>query len=88
LRGQMALTQGQIEEGLRHYVLAYAYFVRFSPDAIEKDVMVEYLYNDLRGVSLERQHQVLESVRTWIDQCGLGTEIGAFLEAQEALLGV
>lgn len=86
-RGQMAFAQGQLEKGLRHFVLAYAYFVRFSPEAVEKDTLVEYLYNHLRGASIERQQDVLESVQAWVEQYNLGVDVGSFLETLENLLG-
>lgn len=88
LRGQMAFARGELEEGLRHYVLAYAYFGRFSPDAREKDIMVEYLYNHLRGAPVERQRETLEAIRTWVSEHNLEVEVGPFVETQEALLGV
>jgi len=88
LRGQMAFAQGELEEGLRRYVLAYAYFGRFSPDAREKDIMVEYLYNHLRGAPVERQRETLEAIRTWVSEHNLEVEVGPFVETQEALLGV
>jgi len=88
LRGQMAFAQGQLEEGLRHYVLAYAYLVHFSPDATEKDTMVEYLYNHLRGVPVERQQEALETVRVWVHQYDLGVGVVSFVQTLEDLLGV
>jgi len=88
MRGQMAFAREQLEEGLEHYVLAYGYFVRFSPDAVEKETLIEYVYNHLRDVSLERQQEVLASVRTWVDKYRLGTEAGGFLKTLQDLLGV
>jgi tetratricopeptide (TPR) repeat protein len=87
-RGQMAFAQGQLEEGLRHYVLGYAYFVRFSPDAVEKDTLLEYLYNRLRDLSVERQQVLVESIRTWAQQYDTGVDIESFVQTLEDLLGV
>jgi tetratricopeptide (TPR) repeat protein len=87
-RGQMAFAQGELEEGLRHYVLGYAYFVRFSPDAVEKDTLLEYLYNRLRDLSVERQQALVASIRTWSQQYDIGVDIESFVQTLEDLLGV
>ncbi len=86
LRGQMALVEGQYEQGLQHYVLAYAYFMRFSPEAIEKGTMVEYLYHNLRQV--ENKQELVESVRDWIRQFDPAMGVESLVEILENLLGV
>jgi hypothetical protein len=88
LRGKMAFTQGRIGAGLQHYILAYAYYERFSPDAVEKEDMVESLYNYLYELPVEQQQQVLELARIWVGEHGLEMEVGALLETLDALLGV
>jgi tetratricopeptide (TPR) repeat protein len=87
-RGQMAFAQGQLEQGLQHYVLAYAYFARFSPDAVEKDTLLEYLYKHLRDLPAERQQALLESVRAWVGQYDPDTDVGSFVLTLDDLLGV
>jgi tetratricopeptide (TPR) repeat protein len=88
LRGEMAFTQEQFEQGLQHYVLAYAYFVRFSPDAVQKDDMLESLYIHLRDLPIERQQALVESVRAWTQEHDIGVDVGSFVEILESLLGV
>ena len=87
LRGQMSFEQGQLVKGLQHYILAYAYFVRFSPDAVEKDTMVEYLYNHLREAPVEQRRGALEDVRVWARLHSMGVDVEPFLEILGNLLG-
>jgi len=87
-RGQIAFDEGQLEKGVQHFVLAYAYFVRFSPQAVELDTMIEYLYNHLRDLHVDRQQQALESVRAWVDQYDLSVDVSVFLQTLGDLLGV
>jgi tetratricopeptide (TPR) repeat protein len=87
-RGQMAFAEGKVEEGLRHYMLAYAYLMRFSPDAVEKDVLLDYLYKRLRDMPVERQRALMESVRAWTKQHDMGVDISSFVQTLEDLLGV
>jgi tetratricopeptide (TPR) repeat protein len=85
LRGQMAFDQGAYEQGLQHYILAYAYFMRFSPDAIEKDTMVEYLYINLREI--ERKQDLVQSCCEWASEHDFGIDVNSFIQILEDLLG-
>ncbi len=87
-RAQMALTQGRLQEGLEHYMAAYAYLERFSPDAEEKDTMLQYLYNNLRDRPVDELRSLFKDVRTWLQQNDLGVDLTPFLETLESLLGV
>jgi len=84
----MAFAQGQPADGLRHFALAYAYFVRFSPDAVEVDTLVEYLYNHLRDLPLDSQRALMESVHTWVRQYDVGVDVSSFMQILGDLLGV
>jgi hypothetical protein len=88
LRGQMAFAQGQSEKGLQHYVLAYAYLARFSPDAVEKDTLLEYLYKRLRDLPIDRQQALMDSVRAWVHQYDPGVDVGSFVQTLDDLMGV
>ena len=87
-RGQISFARGQFTEGLRHFVLAYAYFVRFSPEAGEKDTLLEYLYTHLREFPIDRQRSLMVSVRTWVQEYDIGVDIYSFVQALESLIGV
>ncbi|HET89580.1 MAG TPA: tetratricopeptide repeat protein, partial [Chloroflexi bacterium] len=87
-RGQIAFDQGDSEIGIQHYVLAYVYFMRFSPDALEKYALVEYLYKRLHSLPVERQRVLMELIRMWAAQHNLGVDIGPFMEILESLVGV
>jgi len=88
LRGQMAFAAGEWQEGLQRNILAYAYFMRFSPDAVKKATMVEYLYKHLQGLSIERQETLVRGAYTWISTHKLGDDVVAFVEAISKLFGV
>lgn len=88
MRGQMAFAREQPEEGLKHYIMAYAYFVHFSPDAVEKDTLLEYLYRRLRDMPIEGQRALMASARSWGLQHDTGVDIGSFMQTLEDLLGV
>ncbi len=87
-RGKMALDQGDMEQGWKHYIHAYVYFTRFSKDSVEKDIMVEHLYTQLRGIPIEQQQTVLNAVNTWIMQNDFGVNVSEFVEMVQNLLGV
>ena len=88
LKGRNAFKQQQLTDGMKHYILAYAYFVHFSPDAVERDNMIEYLYNYMRDVSVDRQREILDKVRAWINQVDFGINVWEFVQDIANLLGV
>jgi tetratricopeptide (TPR) repeat protein len=87
-RGQMAFTRGDPEQGLQHYILAYAYLMHFSTDAVEKDTLLEYLYNRLRILPIERQQALLASISAWIQEHDTGVDVEPFVQTLKSLLGV
>jgi tetratricopeptide (TPR) repeat protein len=89
LRGRIAMSQGRMEEGIQHYLLAYAYFIRFSPEAVEKDILIEYLYYHLRPLSVEQQQALINSACVWGQQQKIpGVEVDLFAQTLKDLLGV
>ena len=87
-RGEMAFAQQQVEQGPQHYILAYAYFTYFSPDAMQKGTLIEYLYNHLHRLPVERQQTFLKSVRSWLQQYDTGVDISEFAGILKDLLGI
>jgi tetratricopeptide (TPR) repeat protein len=88
LRGDMAFAQEQFEAGLQHYTLAYAYFMRFSPEAVEKDKILESLYRHLRDLPVEHQQSLVEMVRRSIQQYDIGLGLDLLAGTLTDLLGV
>jgi tetratricopeptide (TPR) repeat protein len=89
LRGQMAFEeQGAFEGVLQHYLLADIYFKRFSPEAIERDKLVEYVYRRLRRLSIDDQRALLSYVGDWLADHDLTERARDFLDTIHALLGI
>ncbi len=88
LRGQLALADGKLEEYVQHFIIAYAYFMHFSVEAIEKATMVEYLYNHLLDEPLPRQQFLMETIRAWVAAHKFGVDVAPFVQALGDLLGV
>lgn len=88
LRGQLALADGKLEEYVQHFIIAYAYFVHFSAEAVEKATMVEYLYNHLLDEPLTRQQSLMETIRAWVAAHNFGVDVTPFVQTLGDLLGV
>lgn len=88
LKGANAFKEGLLTDGIKHYVLAYAYFVHFSADAVESDNMVEYLYNYMRSIPVDRQREVLDEVHAWVERTDVGVDVRGFVQNIVSLLGV
>ncbi len=88
LRGQLAWAEEKFEEYVQHFVIAYAYFVHFSAEAVEKATMVEYLYNHLFDQPLARQQALMNNIRIWVANHNFGVDVNPFIQALEDLLGV
>jgi tetratricopeptide (TPR) repeat protein len=97
LRGQIAFREGQssekesrkkCEEGLKHYALAYAYFTRFSPDAVHKETMLEYVFNHLRDITVEDRRAAFSAVSKWLGEQQLGIDTTSFVNDIAYLFGV
>lgn len=87
IKGRVALGQAQWVEGIKHDILAYAYFVHFSPESVESENMLEPLYNHLHDVSVNRQQEILDEVRAWAADTNFGVDVGSFIEDITSLLG-
>ena len=88
LRGQIAFEHDEREKGIEHYVLAYAYFARFSPDAVEKDMLLDYLYKRLRELPVDRQKALMDTLRERTAEYQTGVDVESFIRDLEDLLGV
>jgi tetratricopeptide (TPR) repeat protein len=88
LRGQMAFALGNWQDGLRHNVLAYTYFMRFSADAVKKTTMVEYLYRHLQILPVEQQQEILRGTYAWINDSKLSDTGIELLQAIGELFGI
>jgi tetratricopeptide (TPR) repeat protein len=87
-RGQIAFSQNQFEDGLRHFVMAYAYFMRFSLDAAEQDSLVEYLYKRLHDLPVDQQQTLMETIRNWSREYNMDAYVGEFVQTISNLVGV
>jgi len=88
IKEREAFKQGLWVEGVKHDILAFAYFTHFSPDAVESDNMIEPLYHHLQGVSVDLQREILEEVRNWANSTDFGVDISGFMEDVTRLFGV
>ena len=89
LRGDIDFDIGEHAMGMEHYVLAYAYFARFSPVTIERDRTIEQAYARLRGLSLEEQKALCESAAKWAAEYNdPRAEVKTLAEELGHLLGV
>ncbi len=92
--GQMAFMRGEKgeKEGLQRFLQAYVYFTLFSPDAVEKDRLLEYLYKRMRNLSVARQRALVETVRDQGFQKQIqdkfGVNVESFVRDLGDLLGV
>ena len=88
LRGQMAFAKGRLEEGLGHYLLAYAYFKHFSTDAVELDTLMGYLYARLHELSAPEQARLMAAVHKAVGEQDFGVDMGSFAQILGDLLGI
>jgi tetratricopeptide (TPR) repeat protein len=88
LRADINFTEGCPGEGLRHYLLAYAYFILFSPETLSLESMMEHVYNRMREKSLDEQREILDYVRDESWMRSLGLDVYPFVEKLEYLFGV
>ena len=88
LKGREAFEQQAWVEGIKHDILAFAYFVHFSPEAVESDNMLEPLYNHLQDVAVDHQREILEQIREWSSVTDFGVDVSGFVEDIASLLGV
>ena len=67
-RGKMSFEQGENEQALQQFVVAYAYFHRFSADTPEKDQMIDLVYDKLTGLDIQLQRRLVTQTREWAEQ--------------------
>lgn len=88
LRGQMAFQDSHYDKGMQHYLFAYAYFRRFSADAVELDTLVGYLYARLQELSASELRHLMEAVHKTVREQDLGVDVRPFARILEDLLGI
>ena len=66
LRGEIAFKEGDAETGTHHFLLAYAYFQRYSPDAVDRDLAIQRLYRHLRDLPGEQQEMLAKGAPAWV----------------------
>ncbi|HDD23814.1 MAG TPA: tetratricopeptide repeat protein, partial [Chloroflexi bacterium] len=79
--GQIAFMHGKEAEGLQRFLQAYVYFTLFSPDAVEKDALLEYLYKRMRDLTVVQQRDLMEKVRDRAFQSQLQDKFGVNVES-------
>ncbi len=86
LRAQMAF--GRLDHGhaLRHALLAYTYFIRFSPEAQEQHTTVRITYEAMRALPQSQQESLLTELSEWAEK-GECLEHHSFSATLEGLLG-
>ena len=88
MKEREAFKQKLWVEGVQHDVMAFAYFVHFSPEAVESENMLEPLYNQIQDVSVDDQREILAEVRDWADHTDFGVKVSGFMEDIARLFGV
>lgn len=71
---------------MRHQLLAYAYFLLFSEQALERDNMVDYIYNYMNPVPLPQRREVMNALRAWYESHDFGVDVSEFLRILTRLL--
>lgn len=86
LRGQMAFDLKEYAGALQHALLAYTYFIRFSPEAQEQHTTIRITYEALGFLPMKRQEELLSDLRGWAEdrRC---LEYASFFGTLEGLLG-
>ncbi len=88
LEGSNAFKEGRPVEGIKHYILAFAYFAHFSSEAVETKKMSEYLYNYMQDMPLDRRRETLAKVQKWVNETTFGVDVGKFVKNVADLLSV
>jgi tetratricopeptide (TPR) repeat protein len=90
LRGEIYITTGRYFEGLKRFLFAYAYFSRFSEDAVEKNMLIDTVYKRIKKLPDGEQRRLLEDLRKWSADnggCIGGVNLSTFLKLLTNLLG-
>jgi tetratricopeptide (TPR) repeat protein len=90
LKGQMAFDGQKCDRqaGLRHYILAYAYFRLFSREAVQTEQLIDYLYRRLRNLPYHHQKALISETESWLNETRIEVDLNSFLDNLHALLGV
>jgi tetratricopeptide (TPR) repeat protein len=88
LRGQMAFEDGRFKEGMQRYLLAHAYFKHFSAEAVELDILIDYLYAFLRELPPSDLLDLMEVVRQTVREQDFGVDVSSFAQILEDLVGI
>ncbi|MBN2470996.1 MAG: tetratricopeptide repeat protein [Anaerolineae bacterium] len=88
LRGKIAFQTKDYVEGLLHFAKSYAYKVLYSPDSLEKDALLRYLYDTIRSLSVAQQRALLEQVRHASKRYPDSLGMESFFESLDRLLGL
>lgn len=88
LRGEIAFQNGDFAEGLMHYARAYAYHNLYSPEALEKDPLIRYLYEPIRGLPVATQQGLLEKLQKDTQKYNANLGMAGFVQSLRQLLGL
>lgn len=88
LRGTMAFDCGDFRKGMTHHLFAYAYFHRYSPDAVQLANQVRNVYMVLRKRHGGELQDLIEHAREVITQHKLQEETASFMKRFNDLLGL
>lgn len=86
LRGRMALADSRPEDGAQHFVLAYAYIKRFSPDAVQVQFLLDDLYGYLHEVPEQERSQFMARVKQVAYEQALGVDVSPFVQTLQDLI--
>jgi len=88
LRGTMAFERGDFRQGMTHHLFAYAYFHRYSPDALQLANQVRNVYMVLRKRPSSELRKLMEHAGNVIKEYGLKEETASFMKRFNDLLGL
>lgn len=88
LRGKMSFEQGDDEQALKQFVVAYAYFHRFSAETPEKDQMLDLVYDKLTGLEIQLQRRLVTQTREWAEQQDFWDDVKGFTDTLRDLTGM
>jgi tetratricopeptide (TPR) repeat protein len=88
LRGEMSFREGNFSDGLRNLFLAHCYFLRFSPNSMEKDDITETLVYYLNRLPFDQMQSLIGETQAWAAQVETGVDGITFFAGLEGLFGV
>lgn len=65
LRGEIAFDEHKPVKALQNYAYAFAFFTRFSPNSVEKETMLQPMYDYLRALKATERQNLEKAVRAW-----------------------